>query len=81
MSNKIMSCMINFRYVKNIKRSKSKNRSKIIAVLMQLIDWFTNLAQTEHSLETEDDDKENAEVECSEQVSENLVSSTGPWIW
>jgi len=37
-----------------------------------------NVAQTEHSLEMEDEDKENAEVECSEQVSENLVSSTGP---
>jgi len=38
-----------------------------------------NVAQKEHSLEMEgDDDKENAEVECSEQVSENLVSSTGP---
>ena len=37
-----------------------------------------NIAQTEQPLEMEDDDKENAEVECSEQVSENLVSSTGP---
>lgn len=43
------------------------------------IDVLGNIAQKEQLIEMEgDDDKENAEVECSEQVSENLVSSTGP---
>ena len=38
-----------------------------------------NVSLTEPAIDVEgDDDKENAEVECSEHVSENLVSSTGP---
>ena len=37
-----------------------------------------NVSLTEPAIDMEgDDDKENAEVECSEHVSENLVSSTG----
>ena len=38
-----------------------------------------NVSLTEPAIDMEgDDDKENNEVECSEHVSENLVSSTGP---